>query len=105
MAVFVDESTSKPEVPIDQANWTVQLEVGKTGLFGGLAKRGVGGRLVFLQMPFGEAPIVVGVPDQEKPHHPSLVPAEHDAAGGHLALRPPFTHEDHTGYGSLGRSR
>ena len=43
MTELVDETPPEPEVPVDQANRTVQLEVGETGLLGRLAARGVGG--------------------------------------------------------------
>jgi hypothetical protein len=66
MAVLVDVTAAKAEVPIDYPYGTVENEVVQTGLLCRLAQCCLGRRLVTLEMTLGEPPILVGVPDQQE---------------------------------------
>ncbi len=58
----------------------------EAGLLRDFAPRRLGRWLVALEVPLGEAPILVGVADQEKAHLSIGPAAEDDAAGARLAL-------------------
>jgi hypothetical protein len=64
----------------------MQQQLLETRLLGHLAARGLGGRLPALQVALGESPVLVGIPDQQKPGDAVRAAPEDDAPGAGFAL-------------------
>jgi hypothetical protein len=92
VAILVDVAATETEVPVDHPDRALYDQVIEPGLFRGLPQGSLGRRLATLEVALREAPILVGVADQEVLRGFSRSPAEHDAAGTDLQLRPAFAH-------------
>jgi hypothetical protein len=92
VAVFVDVAAAKTEMPINDTDGPVQDELVEPGLFGGLPHGRLGRRFVLLQMALGEAPVLVGIPDEQVGGRLTMGPAENNTSGTDLQLRSTFAH-------------
>src|SRR5256884_2496432 len=67
VTVLVYRLAAKPEVPVDHLDRAVQDQGVEAGLLDHLAARRLGRRLAPLEVALGKAPVLVRVPDQQKP--------------------------------------
>src|SRR5438045_424104 len=87
MAVLVDGLAAEAEVPVDHADRSVQHEIVEPGLLAYLAPRRDGRRLGDLEVALGEAPVAIGVPDQQEARFAVRSPPEYHSARTRLPLR------------------
>src|SRR5262249_34063511 len=74
------------EVPVDRTELGTELERGQTGLLGDFAHRGGLGVFALLEVTLGEAPVLIGIANQEDVW--SAVPHAHDDATGAVLFAP-----------------
>lgn len=89
MAVLVDGLAAEPEIPVDDLDRAVDDQLVQAGLLADFAAGRLGRRLAGFEVPFREAPVPVGILDQEVADRAVCAAAEHDSAGAGLALSPP----------------
>src|SRR5205823_11050583 len=86
MAILVYGLAAESEIPIDDLDRAVEQQLLETGFLRDFPPRRLGRRLVALEMPLGESPILVGGADQEKAYLSVGPAAEDDPAGARLPL-------------------
>src|SRR5687768_862141 len=93
MAVLVDVPAAKAEMPVDDADRPLHVELLQPGFLPRLAQRRLGRRFAVLEVALREAPVVVGVTDQQESRDALGGPAEDDPAGAHLEIGTALAHQ------------
>src|SRR5688572_8817151 len=88
---LVDQAAAKSEVPIDGVDLAAQGEIVEAGFLLHLTQRGQLGRLIDLEVPFGEPPVLVAVAN-EQIERASAIHAVHHTPRRPLLLSPRSRH-------------
>jgi hypothetical protein len=94
VTVLVDVAAPEAEMPVDDADRTLEHQMRKAGLLAGLTQGGVGRRFPVFQVALGKTPVVVGIADEQEPGALLGHPAEDDPARAHFQIGPPLAHQN-----------
>ncbi len=95
MAELVDGAPAEAEMPVDDPDRPVEQQGFEAGLLAGLAEGRRRRSLLLLEVPLGEAPMAVGVLDQEEMRL-GAEPPKDDPARAHFPFRLPLGHRART---------